>query len=188
MNLIMPIILIIASIAVFFGYVDPNYKSGTPSNLADYSSYSITDLKTELSNYEDVANKSVEITDTRDKLINKKNSIADADIAHLQTLLPSNIDNIRLLIEVKALLAKRNLTLKNISFSELKNTSSIGSDNSYGTLTLKFSVTASYDNFLNLLRDLSSNLRLLDITDISFTSTDNGIYDFNVTLNTYWLK
>ncbi len=189
MNLIMPIILIVASVAVFFGYVDPNYKSGTPSNPSDYSTYGVTDLKSELANYEDISKKSTEITQKRDSLIKKRNSIDENEQARLKTLLPSNVDNIRLIIEVNRIAAKRNLVLKNISFTEGKDTSSIGSANTpYGTLTLKFTVTASYNNFLNLLTDLESNLRLLDITDISFNSSDTGLYDFNVSLNTYWLK
>jgi hypothetical protein len=53
---------------------------------------------------------------------------------------------------------------------------------------LTFTVTATYNDFLNLLQDLESNLRLLDITNIAFHSTDTGFYDYTVTLNTYWLK
>ena len=71
-----------------------------------------------------------------------------------------------------------------------KNTSTgIGPDNSpYGTMTLKFTVNSSYGNFINFLQDLENNLRLLDITEISFNTTDSGFYDFNVSFNTYWLK
>lgn len=189
MNFIMPIILIVSSLAVFFGYVDPNYKSAAPSNTADYSTYSITALKNELANYEDIANRSTEIVKQRNNLISKKNSISDSDQSRLQILLPNNIDNIRLIIEINRIAAARNLFLRNINFAEAKDTSSIGSTNApYGTLSLKFTVTASYNNFLNFLTDLENNLRLLDITDISFNASDSGLYDFNVSLNTYWLK
>jgi len=191
MNLILPIILILSSLAVFFGYIDPNYKgSGTPSDVSDYSTYSVLSLKDELAKFQDIAKGSTGIVSRRNMLVAKENKISTADTARLEKLLPSNIDNIRLIIEIGNIAAGRGLIIKNVSIGDIKNSSdSIGPGaNSYGTLPLKFTVNASYSNFLKLLGDLENNLRIIDITDISFTSTDTGLYDFNVGLNTYWLK
>jgi len=190
MNFILPIILIISSLAVFFGYVDPNYKGGT-QNSADYSKADIVFLKSELADYNDILNSSTKIVEQRDILIVKKNTITEADTARLERFLPSNVDNIRLILEISKIAEGRNLVAKNISVGDMTQTTSntIGQSNaSYGTLSLKFSVNSSYNNFLNLLQDLENNLRLLDITNISFNATDSGFYDFNVNLNTYWLK
>ena len=191
MNFILPIILILSSLAVFFGYIDPNYKGGgTPSDVSDYSTYSIISLQEELTKFRDIAKGSTAIVSKRNQLVAKKDKISADDTARLEKLLPSNIDNIRLIIEIGNIAGGRNLIIKNISIGEIKNTSnSIGQSTiAYGTLPLKFSVTASYNGFLALLNDLENNLRIIDVTDISFTSTDNGFYDFNVGLNTYWLK
>ena len=191
MNLIVPIILIISSLAVFFGYVDPNYKGSASQGGADYSQAGIVFLQSELAKYDDIVNSSTKIVSQRDTLVSKKNTITQADADRLARLLPSNIDNIRLIIEISQIAQGRGLVAKNISVGDMSQTSSvnIGQDNSpYGTLSLKFTVNSSYSNFLNFLKDLENNLRLLDITDISFNSTESGFYDFNVTLNTYWLK
>lgn len=191
MNLIIPIILIISSLGVFFGYVDPHYKGNPAPDSTDYSTYGTTALQSELAKYQDIAKSSVSITAKLNDLIAKQNKISDIDQQKLAKLLPSNIDNIRLIIEISQIAQARNLVAKNISVSDSSSnsTNAIGIDNtSYGTLALKFTVNASYNDFLNLLQDLENNLRLVDITNISFTATDNGFYDFNVTLNTYWLK
>jgi len=190
MNFILPIILIASSIAVFFGYVDPNYKGNGVQNSSDYSQAGVVFLKSELTKYDDILNSSTKIIAQRDTLVAKKNTISEADKARLEKLLPNNIDNIRLIIEISKIAENRSLVVKNVSFGDLtKTTNTIGPDNSlYGTMSLKFTVNSSYNNFLNFLQDLESNLRLLDITDISFTATDSGFYDFNVSLNTYWLK
>jgi Tfp pilus assembly protein PilO len=192
MNLILPIILILSSLTIFFGYVNPNYKgTGTPSNVADYSTYSVLSLKDELTKFQDIAKGSTSIVAKRNMLVAKKNKIPEADTARLEKLLPSNIDNIRLIIEIGNIAAGRNLIIKNVSIGEMKKGSdSIGGQGSslYGVLPMKFSVNASYSNFLSFLTDLENNLRIIDITEISFTSTDSGFYDFNVGLNTYWLK
>ncbi len=191
MNFILPIILIASSFGVFFGYVDPNYKGSAGESGADYSKAGVVFLKSELAKYDDILNSSTKIVSQRDVLIAKKNTISEVDKARLERLLPSNIDNIRLIIEITKIAESRSLVAKNIFVGDMAKTSSdtIGQDASpYGTLSLKFTVNSSYSNFLNLLQTLESNLRLLDITDISFSSTDSGFYDFTVGLNTYWLK
>src|SRR5690348_11095121 len=101
MNLVLPIILILSSLAVFFGYIDPNYKgSGTPSDVSDYSTYSVLSLKDELAKFQDIAKGSTGIVSRRNMLVAKQNKISTADTARLEKLLPSNIDNIRLIIEI----------------------------------------------------------------------------------------
>ena len=192
MNFILPIILLISSFAVFFGYVDPNYKNTIEPSSTDYNKAGVVFLNGELANYDNILNSSTKIVSQRDVLVAKKNTISDADTAKLESLLPDNIDNIRLIIEINNIAEGRNLVVKNISVGDMTTGSgtSIGdqSGTPYGKLSLNFTVNASYSNFLNLLQDLESNLRLLDITDISFNSTNSGFYDFNVSLNTYWLK
>ena len=191
MNFILPIILIASSIAVFFGYVDPNYKGSSAQSNTDYSKAGVVFLQSELTKYNDILNSSTKIISQRDSLVAKKNTINETDKARLERLLPNNIDNIRLIIEISKIAEGKGLSVKNVSVGDMtKNTSTgIGPDNSpYGTMTLKFTVNSSYGNFINFLQDLENNLRLLDITEISFNTTDSGFYDFNVSFNTYWLK
>ncbi len=192
MNFILPIILIASSFAVFFGYVDPNYRKGTnESGAEDYSKADVVFLRSELAKYEDILNSSTQIVKQRADLVAKKNTITESDQQKLERFLPSNIDNIRLIIEISKIAEGRNLVAKNISVGDMTQSTddTIGGDNTaYGTLSLRFTVNSSYNNFLNLLQDLQNNLRLLDITDISFSATETGFYDFNVSLNTYWLK
>lgn len=198
MNIILPIFLILSSIGIFFGYVDPNYKGGgDPSavNLSgtttvDYSSYGILFLRSELTKFQDISTKSEQIILDRDNLVKKSNNITTANKNKLSKFLPTNVDNIRLIIEISDMASARGLFAKNISVSDpKKNTDSVNTNNSsYNTLLVRFSVNTTYDNFLLFLDDLEKNLRILDITDISFSSTDTGFYDFNVGLKTYWLK
>ena len=191
MNFILPIILILSSLTIFFGYINPNYKgNGTPTNVSDYSTYSVLSLKDELTKFDDLAKGSTSVVSKRNNLVAKKDRISQEDITRLEKLLPSNIDNIRLIIEIGKIASGRNLIIKNVSIGEgKKNSESIGQNaSSFGTLSLNFSVNASYKNFLDFLKDLENNLRIIDITNISFAATDSGFYDFNVGLNTYWLK
>jgi hypothetical protein len=57
------------------------------------------------------------------------------------------------------------------------------------TVTVSFSVSAPYQQFIDLLRDLEANLRIMDVTHLTVTAgTVPGSYDFGVELKTYWLR
>lgn len=190
MNFIIPILLILSSLGVFFGYVDPNYKgSGASTSPGDYSAYSISDLNAELAKYQNLSQSSAAIVSKESDLVNKQDTISTDDQTRLERMLPANIDNIRLIIEISQIAQGRNLIAKNITIgNSTNNTNANAGGNQYGTVSLSFTVNASYSNFLSFLSDLENNLRLVDITNITFAANDTGFYDFNVTLNTYWLQ
>jgi Tfp pilus assembly protein PilO len=150
-------------------------------------------LQAESDKYQEALNNSVEIRRMREKLIQEKSSFDPTNLARLEKLLPDNIDNIKLVIELQNIAQKPEngrLVLRNIKLDTSPVTDKkLGADNNkYGTVGLSFSVTASYPNFQNFLTDLESSLRLVDIVDLSVNSTDTGLYDFSVNLKTYWLK
>lgn len=190
MNLIFPIILILTSLGIFFGYVDPNYKGTSSVVDGDMTTYGVKQLQEEYKKYNDTVANSTKVVRDRDVLLAKNNSITEANKARLVKMLPDNIDNVKLILEISDIAEKRNISLRSISVGTVAKTSDgIGADSTpYGTLNLKVSVNTSYENFLLFLKDLENNLRLIDIVDITFSSTDIGFYDFNISLNTYWLK
>ena len=187
MNLITPIILIIISIGTFFMYVDPNYRGQNLSN----GELSVQDLQKEDAQYQAALNDTNQIRAKRDSLIAKRGAIDPNDLSNLQKLLPDNVDNIKLVIDMNQIAQSHALTLKNIKLNNLAaaDPNKIGQNNSkYGTVGLSFTVSSSYDNFQNFLTDLEKSLRLVDITDLAVLGSDSGIYDFTVGLKTYWLK
>lgn len=194
MNLIAPIIFLIASVGMFFGYVDPNYKGRADFVESDYKTYGVKQLRLESEQYNNTAKNSNEVTKTRDSLISKKASISNEDQDRLSKLLPDNVDNVKLILEISNIAEKRSLSIRNIALENDSNKSNkdntiIGPDNSlYGTVSLKFSVISSYESFLDFLNDIENNLRLVDVTDISFTATEGNFYEFTFNIVTYWLK
>ena len=187
MNIITPIILIILSIGTFFAYTDKNYRG---QNLGN-GDKSIQELQVEYTNYQDALNNDKAIRDQRQKLQDIKGSISADNLTKLEKLLPDNIDNIKLIIDMNNIATKHGLELKGAKLDTSAKTDSakLGADNSkYGTVGITFSVTSSYDNFQNFLKDLEKSLRLVEITDLSVSGNNNGLYDYSVGLKTYWLK
>ncbi|MBU6370782.1 MAG: type 4a pilus biogenesis protein PilO [Patescibacteria group bacterium] len=189
MNFIFPILLFIASIGVFFGYVDPNYRSAANEVPGDYTTYSVVDLQNELAKYQDLSASAKSVVAEENDLVNKANTISTDDQTKLARMLPANVDNLRLIIEISQIASSRGLAAQNFSVTTGVASSVLSAGQSYGTLAVSFSVAnASYSDFLGFLSALEQNLRLVDITNISFSSNDTGLYTYDVTLNTYWLQ
>jgi Tfp pilus assembly protein PilO len=82
-----------------------------------------------------------------------------------------------------------NVALGEVSKSSAAATSlAVGpSSDPVGSVSLGFSVTASYEDFLAFLQDLEHSLRILDVEKLAFTGEQGGKYTFDFTIRTYWL-
>lgn len=187
MNIITPLILIIISIGAFFAYIDPNYRG---TNL-DGDKKSVQALQAEHAEYQQALSNTETIRAQREILQGKKSSFRTEDLTRLSKLLPDNVDNIQLVIDMNNIARNHNLVLKGIKLdTDVKAEGDrLGADNNlYGTVGLSFSVLASYNDFQNFLSDLEKSLRLVDITSLAVIGSETGVYDFSVSLKTYWLK
>lgn len=181
MQLITPIFLVIASVGIFFGYVDPKYKD------------IVEDRKVE-AQYDEALNRSRELQEIRQTLLDEYNEFEQEDIDRLEKLLPDNIDNVRLIMEIDGVAKSHGLSVKNLSVSGENESSSedsieIGPDGKeYSSMALEFSIAARYADFLNFMNDLEQSLRLVDVTSINFKTTDADFDEYRVIIKTYWLK
>ncbi|HEY0907931.1 MAG TPA: type 4a pilus biogenesis protein PilO [Candidatus Paceibacterota bacterium] len=177
MSNIISIVLILASAGLFFGYIDPTYAE-------------VKGMLAEKAEYDGALTRSKELQIERDKLLVKFNAMPKADRDMLAKLLPDNIDNVRLIIDLDEMAKKYSMRIRNFRADSVEQKDTIGKTNDpYGTLTLSFSTTASYATFLNFLKDLEHSLRVIDVTAIEFDASDtNNLYDYSVTVKTYWLK
>jgi Tfp pilus assembly protein PilO len=139
---------------------------------------------------------------TREKVQKEYNNISLEDRVRLDKMIPSSVDNIHLIVDISKLGIAKGFALKNLKADLVDNNINNGptmaapvgtNSTTLPTLTLSnikvsFNVIAPYNGFIDLMRDLESSLRIMDITRLSVKATDNGIYDFNVEMNTYWLR
>ena len=194
-RLITPIILIAISLTGFFLLTSPIYEE-------------ISALRGQTASYNEALDNSKALENERDKLTSKFNSIDPEDLEKLQKLLPNNVDNIRLILEIERLATPYGMVLKNVKYettAEEKEAladpgaiqaTPLASNKEYGVWTLGFSTQSTYRNFLNFIRDLENNLRIVDIALIEFSSNTGGgitpslsdTYEFSFQIKTYWLK
>ena len=174
----MPIIFILAAIGLFFFYTNPQYQK----------------LKVDLSDQSKIVeanNKAAELRALRQKLTEDRNKISQQDIDKLTKMIPDGVENVGLIIDIDNIASKYGMRIRNtkINDSSAKTAAVSGPDaKKYGTIGLSFSISSRYEDFVAFLRDLESSQRLVDVTNLSFSSNKEGRYEFNVTLQTYWLK
>jgi len=193
----MPVILIGIGVVVFFMFTDPIYNK-------------VTELRTQVASYNEALSNSKSLENQRDVLTAKENAIDPNNLARLQTLLPDNIDNIRLILEIEKIATPYSMVLKDIQYNATDATGtatpptegiqgggvSQTTSKGYGIWDLEFSTIGTYNNFLNFTRDLESNLRIVDISSIQFSSSPSSpssstlpeSYKYNFKIKTYWLK
>ncbi len=189
MKIIFPAILILASIGIFLGYTNKTYKE-------------VASLRTEQAAYDEALLNSKKLLDVRQELVDKYNALSPTDKDRLMKLMPDNVDNIRLIIDIQKIATQYGMLPKDIHFDKNQGqpTTTINTAASpdeinqlhkeYGTFDLDFSVTGTYANFLNFTKDLEKSLRIIDIESVAFATSDVGTssYKYVFKIRTYWLK
>lgn len=198
----MPIILTGIAVSIFFVFTNPIFND-------------ISTLQAQGASYNEALDNSKALENERDKLTAKYNSINPDNLTKLQKLLPENVDNIRLILEIEQIALPYGMALKDVKYNagDTENaTTGAGAaavvqgggitkqtPKDYGIFDLEFSTTGTYDNFINFTKDLERNLRIVDISSIVFSSnvTNVGlnvkanspeVYKYDFKIKTYWLK
>jgi hypothetical protein len=186
------LILIVLAIGIYFTY--------TSGQIAVLNSIQATNNQ-----YLSAIDNAKKLINLRDSVLNQYNAISDVDKTRLNKIVPDNIDNIRLTIDISGIAARHGITATGITTSADAKSSAAtpiantmpghgslaagpSSNGSLSTVTVSFGVTTTYPNFISFLQDLERSLRILNVTGITLSTSANGVYTYGVTLNTYWLK
>ena len=199
MKSLTPLILILISVALFFFLIDPEYKD-------------VQELQAQVEANNETLKIARDLSVKREELRSKFNNISQEERAELEKLLPDTVDNVRLIIDINNIAEQFGIVIRNININADEDTATaagtVGAQGStfegvieessvkyvdkskIGVITFSFSVSAKYEVFLEFLRELEESLRIVDIRNIQISrgSAEGSIYDYNVTMDTYWLK
>ena len=199
----LPILFVVLAVGLFFMYIDPQWQT-------------VQQLRASNAEYDKAIAQSKQLLQVRDGLLKKYNGFRGEDLTRLEKLLPNNIDNVRLIIDINSITSKYGAAIKNVKLSTADgsdsksnsttntppggsaaspsaspttiNSIALSPSQSYNSMILSFTITAPYSTFITILQDLERSLRLLDVTSVSFKAGDSEPYDYNVSIRTYWLK
>lgn len=181
----LPLIFIILSVALFFVFVDPQYEE-------------IQSLSKKKNDNDTMLQLAQDLQRKRDVLKGAYNNISVDERRELEKLLPDTVDNVRLILDINNIAEQYGITIQNIDVTkdesksasgDAKNVaSSIDRTGDIGTIRLGFTVSATYEVFLNFIKDLEEALRVVDIRVLNITSGQGPFMNYEVILDTYWLR
>ena len=177
-KLFLPLLLILAAAGIFFGLTGP---------LMDQ----VRLLDARAATLDSALTNGKELQVVRDGLLQKFKNFSEEDRARLDKVLPNSVDNVRLIIDIDNIASKFGMTLRNVRINSNKDATatSVGpSGKRYASLGLTFTVSSSYENIKRFIADLERNLRISDVTGVTFTAGDKDQGDYTIDLTTYWYK
>ncbi|MBM3261372.1 hypothetical protein FJY93_03050 [Candidatus Kaiserbacteria bacterium] len=185
---LLSILFIALAGTIFFLYTKPAYDT-------------VSEQQGQIAQYDQALDKAAQLQALKQSLLSRYNAFDPNDIDRLQKLLPDHVDNIGLILDLNSLASRHGMTLENVDVTNSGtivasdvSATTIGSDRQeYDSLTLRFTTHSTYANFENFLKDLEASLRIVDLMELSI-SRDGGVsggaplYEFKITIKTYWLK
>lgn len=181
MSRILPIILVLIAIGLFFGYVNPTYTGD------------VAVIRGEIAGYDAALDAAKKFVDKKDELVRERNLIPPEGLARIEAFLPDGVDNVQLILDLNSLASRSGITLSNFDMGvpEENNSSdrlSLASEGATESLDLSVSATGSYTALKTFLKGAEWSLRPMDLVDFSLGESRTGIYTYDMTFRIYWLR
>lgn len=181
MKAIMPILLIVVSVGLFYLHIDPRYET-------------VRGLILEKNQYEEAILKAEELSSVRDELLTKYNALPKEDLAKLERLLPTNLNTVKLVADISSIGGPYGIAIRSINVKEQatdvgQSVETLEKVKPYQTTVISFKFSSTYPNLVSFLKDIEKSLQLVDVRSVTFSTNDNSnLSDYDVTIQTYWLK
>jgi Tfp pilus assembly protein PilO len=189
MKFLLPLILIIAAVAGFYFYVNPEYAK-------------VKALQQERDEYIAAVEQAEEAAEKLNDLVAEWNGYTEQEMERLKRLLPDNVDSIRMLIDIQSVARESNLRLENVqirgaagaSQGQAQAQANVGAqtpmNNRVVPYSFAFTVNTTYEIFQNFLADLEKSLQLVTVDTLVLGPTDEktGTRPYQVSFSTFSLK
>jgi len=188
MRTIFAIIALLIAGAAFFFYTKPSYDA-------------LQALSAQNAQYDAALSKAAQLQSIKQSLLSRYNSFDPTEISRLQTMLPDQVDNIRLILDLDNIASRYGMALQNVDIStpDTSNSTVVGAiseaSQQYDSLTLQFTTHGTYAQFKEFLTDLESSLRIVDVVELAIAPAQGSagqagdpVYTYTMTVQTYWLR
>lgn len=180
MKIIITIVLFAAAIVLIFWAARPLWSD-------------IQGLRAEQAAVSDALARLSDLRGLRDELLKTYNSVPKSKLDRLNDFLPPKPDSGNILVMLEKLTRDRGIRLRRAEFAkDLGQQSSQGvikrNDAPYGQIVYNFTVSSSYESFRSFLEALEKNLRIVDVTDITFTGGAANLFEFTLKAKSYYQK
>jgi Tfp pilus assembly protein PilO len=175
--------LIAISVGLFYLHIDPRYQT-------------VQQLQIQQEQYQDALDKASELSVVKDELLTKYNNLPQEDLQKLSRIVPDKVNSVKLITDINEVGAKYGIPIESIKVVEeqVDNGAQIVDEISlkpYVTTAISFKFSASYRDLVSFLKDLEKSLQIIDISSVKFglaKDDKSQLYDYDVVINTYWLR
>lgn len=176
MQYIIPSILFSISLGIFFALTNPLIKD-------------IEIVRDQAAQLDSALNDTKKIQSIRDSLLNKFNAIDVSDRENLLKILPVDINNAWLILEIDTIAFRNGILIKDINiFSGKSNNNFDTPQDPYQNIEITLGLTGTYETLRSFIKELEKSLRIIDVSTLSFTSGEGRVSKFTIKLKTYWLE
>ncbi len=174
------IVLLLLSVGLFYAFTNTQYQN-------------VRKLYTLSGEYQNVLQNASRIMELKDQLLVKYEALPVAEIERINKVLPDSVDTVRLALDLDGMASRYGIAIKNIQTvtDADKDTNLIVLPEvagAYEKATISFGFVSNYENFMRLLADIEKSLRIIDVRSISFQTGESSLYDYQISIDTYWLK
>lgn len=182
-SIIGSLVLVIVALIAFFQIIQPEYSS-------------VAQLKGKVAAENDMLQTETQLVASVQTIINQYQQQAGSAQTVVMAL-PNGEDISGALAQVYGLAQNNGIALQNLQISppslQLSATASGGDTTTglatepLGTFSLQAGGTGSYQNFVNFLMGLETNVRIFDVTAVSIAPASTaGLLNFSLTISTYY--
>lgn len=186
MKSLVPIILIVAAVGLFFFEVRPFYTD-------------VQLLRAEGAEYDEALEMATELGTLRDQLERKLESFSETDLARLNHFLPQQLDTVRIILDIDGIGLRNGLKVENIKVTadgaakadtERAQPRGTTASSAHQTVDIALDFKAPYSQGVAFIKDLENSLRLFDASKVDITLTDpkSNVYSFKMNLKAYWIN
>ncbi len=174
-----PIISILLAIGIFIYFSNPMFAD-------------IKEIQTETNEYKEAVEKATEFNNVLQGLLVEANSLSSLELERLEMLVPDKIDEVRLLVDLKAMAENQDMLFGNIEVSEPVSNIYIDSSESsrisvssddFSSLEISFELIGTYEQLKAMLADVERSLVFMEILKFNFTiSPDSDLQQYSFTV------
>lgn len=178
MRTLIPVISIVIAVTIFFAFVRPLFSD-------------VRIIQDEIGRIEEQLSKKTDLTEEVKSLLAVKQSHAVTNIERLDTMIPGDIDEVKIIADLSTLARSHNMLFGNIVVESESNaysgTDDLEESDGVGLVSsdITFGLVGNYDQFKLMLGDIERSLVLLDVLQITFTAGAGELVQYSVKVRTY---
>lgn len=178
-QIVLAVIFILIAVGLFFGLT---------TGVLD----KVNAARAERASLQDVRTRFNDIRKAKNELIDAYNSVSEDNIARINKVAPSSVNEGDLLVAFEKMSKSNGLLLKSIEIKPAVK-QDVGvlvvKEDPYDTVSIMATLDGSYESLKAFLGDLDKSLRIIDITSLSFHVGDNSsTYEYLLEARAYLKK